>query len=226
MAQQDVRYYLNGMLLEVNQGNIRTVATDGHRLALNNTGSPVMNNALVQVIIPRKGIIELMRLLENHDTEVTVFVGSNHVRIHGTEFTFTSKLVDGRFPDYEKVLPRLGDKNILVERQILKEALVRASILSNEKFRGVRIQLRSGLLRITANNPEQEEAEEIIHLDYQGDDLDIGFNVNYLLDILNTVDSEKIKLSFTDSNSSVLVEESDNSQHAAQSTFVVMPLRL
>lgn len=226
MAQQDVRYYLNGMLLEVNQGKIRTVATDGHRLALNNTGSPIVNNSLVQVIIPRKGIIELMRLLDNQEAEVTASVGSNHVRIHSNDFTFTSKLVDGRFPDYEKVLPQLGDKIITVERQTLREALVRASILSNEKFRGVRLQLRSGLLRITANNPEQEEAEEIIHLDYDGDDLDIGFNVNYLLDILNTVDTDKVKLSFSDSTSSVLVEEADEGRAGEQGTFVVMPLRL
>lgn len=223
MAQQDVRYYLNGMLLEINDGTIRTVATDGHRLSLNAVAAPVINNAFVQVILPRKGVIELMRLLEEADSEVAVQVSNNHVRIIGADFTFISKLIDGRFPDYEKVLPKGGDKTITVDRDVLKNALTRASILSNEKFRGIRLQLRSGLLRVFANNPEHEEAEEEISLDYNQEDLEIGFNVTYLLDILNTMNTPEVKLTFSDAKSSILVEE-----HGVDSNslFVVMPMML
>lgn len=222
MAQQDVRYYLNGLLLEVNRGAIRTVATDGHRLALNTVTAPIENSTFVQVIIPRKGVIELMRLLENKEAPLSVMLNDNHIGIQSASFTFTSKLVDGRFPDYEKVLPKGGNKIIIIEREVFKEALSRVSILSNEKFRGIRLQLREGLLRIVATNPEQEEAEEIITTDYHGDELDIGFNVTYLLDILNTVTKE-IKLTFIDANSSVLIEEHEGDSN---SLFVVMPLRL
>lgn len=223
MAQQDVRYYLNGMLLEVNEGVIRAVATDGHRLALNTISAPVIDNSFVQVILPRKGIMELMRLLEDNENEVSVHVSSNHVRITAPDFIFISKLVDGRFPDYEKVLPQGGNKSIIVDRNILKQALTRASILSNEKFRGVRLQLRQGLLRIIANNPDQEEAEEEISVEYNQEDLEIGINVTYLLDILNTVDAEAVVITFSDANSSLRIEE-----HASKgnSVFVVMPMRL
>ena len=223
MAQQDVRYYLNGMLLEVHKGIIRAVATDGHRLALNSVPAPVVDNAFVQVILPRKGVIELMRLLEDVESEISAQISSNHLRIIGLDFTFTSKLIDGRFPDYDKVLPKNGNKIIVVDRELLKQALTRVSILSNEKFRGVRLQLRSGLLRILANNPDQEEAEEEISVDYKQDNLEIGFNVSYLIDILNTISSPSVKMTFSDPNSSILVEEYGSESH---SLFVVMPMRL
>lgn len=221
MAQQDVRYYLNGMLFEVSEGAIKTVATDGHRLSLNTVSAPV--NAFMQVIMPRKGVIELMRLLDDADTEVAVHVGSNHVRVTGSDFTFISKLIDGRFPDYEKVLPKGGNKTIIVDREVLKDALSRASILSNEKFRGIRLQLRKGLMRVFANNPEHEEAEEEIMLDYDQEDLEIGFNVTYLLDILNTIETPKVKMTFSDAKSSILVEEHEGETN---SVFVVMPMML
>lgn len=223
MAQQDVRYYLNGMLLELADGIVRTVATDGHRLSLNTVAAPVVNNSFIQVILPRKGVTELMRLLEDADSEVSVQVGSNHVRIAGSNFTFISKLIDGRFPEYEKVLPKGGDKSIAVDRELLKQALTRASILSNEKFRGIRLQLRSGLLRVFANNPEHEEAEEEISIDYGHEDLEIGFNVTYLLDILNTIQSPKVKMTFSDAKSSILIEEHEGD---SDSLFVVMPMML
>ncbi|QLH41974.1 MAG: DNA polymerase III subunit beta [Coxiellaceae bacterium] len=225
MAQQDVRYYLNGMLLELNSGSIRAVATDGHRLALNSIDSALEHNGFLQVILPRKGVLELMRLLQDDNSLVTVCVGNSYIRIIGTDFTFTSKLVDGRFPDYERVLPKNGNKTIVLERDLLKQALSRAAILSNEKFRGVRLQLKHGLMRVLANNPEQEEAEEEISLDYQQNDLEIGFNVSYLLDILNTIDSEKVRMIFSDPNSSVLVEEHEP-KHQRNGVFVVMPMRL
>lgn len=225
MAQQDVRYYLNGMLLELNKGIVRAVATDGHRLALNSVSAPVMDNAFVQVILPRKGVIELMRLLEDVESEISVQISNNHLRVTSPDFTFTSKLIDGRFPDYDKVLPKNGNKIIIVDRELLKQALTRVSILSNEKFRGVRLQLCSGLLRIVANNPDQEEAEEEISLDYQHDDMEIAFNVSYLIDILNIINSPAVKMTFSNPNSSILVEEY-GSASPSHSLFVVMPMRL
>ncbi|MGB6977192.1 MAG: DNA polymerase III subunit beta [Gammaproteobacteria bacterium] len=222
MGQQDVRYYLNGMLLEVNEGVLRTVATDGHRLALNTITAPVIDNSMIQVILPRKGVLELMRLLEKEETEITVNIGSHHVRISAPSFTFTSKLIDARYPDYEKVVPKGGDKIISISADVLKQALQRAAILSNEKFRGVRLQLRNGVMKLFASNAEHEEAEEEIHLEYQGQDLDIGFNIGYLQDVLNTVNDE-IKLIFTGPDSSILVQED---QPDVGSWFVVMPMRL
>lgn len=223
MAQQDVRYYLNGMLLEVHDGAVRAVATDGHRLALNSVSIPAISSEFAQVILPRKGVMELMRLLEDVENDVSVQISSNHIRVNGPEFTFISKLVDGRFPDYEKVLPKGGNKTIILDREIFKQALTRASILSSEKFRGVRLQLRSGLLRVLANNPEQEEAEEEISIDYHHEDLEIGFNVTYLLDILNTIETPAIKMTFSDANSSILIEEHEGT---GKGLFVVMPMRL
>lgn len=223
MAQQDVRYYLNGMLLEVSEGSIKTVATDGHRLALNSINTSTINNAFLQVILPRKGVLELMRLLPENEGEVSVQVSNNHLRVMGSDFTFTSKLVDGRFPDYEKVLPKGGNKEIVIDRETLKQALLRASILSNEKFRGVRLQLQSGLMRVLANNPEHEEAEEEIPLNYKQENMEIAFNVTYLLDVLNTVITPMVKMIFSDANSSILVQEHESNNN---SLFVVMPLML
>ncbi|WP_340680217.1 DNA polymerase III subunit beta [Paraglaciecola sp.] len=222
MAQQDVRYYLNGMSLETEGTTIRTVATDGHRLALcrmEYTSSPLLNR---QVIIPRKGVLEISRLIEDSDKRVKVQVGSNHIRIFSTDFIFTSKLVDGRFPDYRRVLPKDGDKIIESSKDVLKQAFSRAAILSNEKFKGVRLNLSKGELKITANNPEQEEAEEIVDVDYDGDNLEIGFNVAYLIDVMNGLNCENVRITLADSNSSALLENAlDDS-----ALYVIMPMRL
>jgi len=223
MAQQDVRYYLNGMLFELNDGSMRTVATDGHRLALNTIDSSVINNDITQVIVPRKGISELMRLIEDNDQEVSVRVGENHIQVQGGDFIFTSKLIDGSFPDYDRVIPKDGNKSIIIDRDGLKDALTRVAILCNEKFRGIRVQLQPGSLTLTANNPEQEEAEETLSIDYQAEDLSIGFNVNYILDILNTIDTDQLKMTFSDADSSVLFEELNSD---GNSLFVIMPMRL
>jgi DNA polymerase-3 subunit beta len=223
MAQQDVRYYLNGMLLEVKQGIIRSVATDGHRLALNSIDAAAINNACASVIIPRKGVIEMLRLLEDSTEEITVSIMDNHIRIAKQSLTFTSKLIDGRFPDYERVLPKGGDKIILVDREQFKQSLTRASILSNEKLRGIKLQLRNGLLRVLANNPDREEAEEELSTDYTGADLDIGFNEKYLRDILDAMGDPQVFLILSDSNSSILVE---GAKRDGSSLFVVMPMRL
>ncbi|UQY36786.1 DNA polymerase III subunit beta [Pseudomonas fulva] len=222
MAQQDVRYYLNGMLLEVQTGILRAVATDGHRLAMCSMEATIQQDGKHQVIVPRKGILELARLLTEQDGEVSIVLGQHHIRATTGEFTFTSKLVDGKFPDYERVLPRGGDKLVVADRQGLREAFSRTAILSNEKYRGIRLQLAAGLLKIQANNPEQEEAEEEIAVDYNGSALEIGFNVSYLLDVLGVMTTEQVRLILSDSNSSALVQEADNDDSA----YVVMPMRL
>jgi DNA polymerase-3 subunit beta len=222
MAQQDVRYYLNGMLLEVQTGILRAVATDGHRLAMCSMAAEIEQTERHQVIVPRKGILELARLLTEQDADVGIILGQHHIRATTGEFTFTSKLVDGKFPDYERVLPRGGDKLVVADRQGLREAFSRTAILSNEKYRGIRLQLAAGLLKIQANNPEQEEAEEEIAVDYNGNQLEIGFNVSYLLDVLGVMTTDQVRLILSDSNSSALVQEADNDDSA----YVVMPMRL
>ncbi|MBD3738483.1 DNA polymerase III subunit beta [Stutzerimonas balearica] len=222
MAQQDVRYYLNGMLIEVSNGMLRAVATDGHRLAMCSMQAGIEQADRHQVIVPRKGILELARLLTDQDAQVNVVLGQHHIRATTGEFTFTSKLVDGKFPDYERVLPRGGDKLVIGDRQTLREAFSRTAILSNEKYRGIRLQLESGLLKIQANNPEQEEAEEEVVVDYSGAALEIGFNVSYLLDVLGVMTADQVRMMLSDSNSSALVQEADNDDSA----YVVMPMRL
>ncbi|MFV0889222.1 DNA polymerase III subunit beta [Metapseudomonas otitidis] len=222
MAQQDVRYYLNGMLLEVNAGVLRAVATDGHRLAMCAMQAGIEDVDRHQVIVPRKGILELARLLTEQDGEVRIVLGQHHIRATTGEFTFTSKLVDGKFPDYERVLPRGGDKLVVGDRQALREAFSRTAILSNEKYRGIRLQLAAGLLKIQANNPEQEEAEEEVAVEYGGSNLEIGFNVSYLLDVLGVMTTDQVRLILSDSNSSALLQEADNDD----SSYVVMPMRL
>ncbi|EGB97419.1 DNA polymerase III subunit beta [Pseudomonas sp. TJI-51] len=222
MAQQDVRYYLNGMLLEVSRNTLRAVSTDGHRLALCSMTAPIEQDDRHQVIVPRKGILELARLLTDPEGMVSIVLGQHHIRATTGEFTFTSKLVDGKFPDYERVLPKGGDKVVVGDRQALREAFSRTSILSNEKYRGIRLQLAAGQLKIQANNPEQEEAEEEISVDYDGSSLEIGFNVSYLLDVLGVMTTEQVRLILSDSNSSALLQEAGNDD----SSYVVMPMRL
>ncbi len=221
MAQQDVRYYLNGMLWEIHDGDFRVVATDGHRLAM-----ATLNNAVNcenrQVILPRKGVLELNRLLNDKDDPINILVGNSHLRATTPEFTFSSKLVDGKFPDYQRVLPRNTDKHLLADREDLRSALARAAILSNEKYHGVRLQLSDNGLTIVASNPEQEEAEEIVSIDYEYPALEIGFNVSYLLDVLAVIPGSAVKISLSDANSSALVEEQGN----AEAVYVVMPMRL
>lgn len=222
MAQQDVRYYLNGMLLEIANGQLRSVSTDGHRLATSVTDVEAQEGMQHQIIVPRKGILELARLLQNGDEELRLVIGASHIRAHVGDFTFTSKLVDGKFPDYERVIPKNGDKILLSDRMELRQVLSRIAILSNEKYRGVRLSLTNGYLQVMANNPEQEEAEETLAVDYEGDTLEVGFNVNYLLDCLSILNSDVVRLTLSDSNSSALVEGFDEEG----SLYVVMPMRM
>ncbi|RUO28722.1 DNA polymerase III subunit beta [Aliidiomarina sanyensis] len=222
MANQDVRYYLNGMLFEVNDDVLRTVATDGHRLALSAVGLEQSALPHKQVIVPRKGVTELLRLLADDDSAVSVSLGQNHIRVSTGNMIFTSKLLDGRFPDYRRVLPTGGDRIVVADRDLLKQSCVRASILSNEKFRGVRIALSTNEVVLTANNPEQEQAEEKLEVTYDGPSFEIGFNITYLLDVLNAIEGEQVKITLSDPNSSAIVE--DNADDGA--LYVVMPMRL
>ncbi len=222
MAQQDVRYYLNGMLLEVSKNKLRSVATDGHRLAMCSVDADINQQEKHQVIVPRKGILELARLLTEGDEMAHITLGASHIRAKTGDFMFTSKLVDGKFPDYDRVVPRGGDKIIIADRLELRNVFQRASILSNEKFRGIRMILSDGQIKVMANNPEQEEAEDELNLAYNGDSIDISFNVNYLLDVLSVLSGESVKMTLSDPISSALLEESEQ----GDSTYVVMPMRI
>jgi DNA polymerase-3 subunit beta len=222
MAQQDVRFYLNGLLFDLRENALRCVATDGHRLALCEAELPDGAKTRKQIILPRKGVLELQRLLEGGDQDLELEVGRNHVRIRREDVTFTSKLIDGRFPDYEAVIPIGADKDVRMEREVLRAALQRAAILSNEKYRGVKVEISPGQVRIVAHNPEQEEAVEEVEAQTSVDGLAIGFNVTYLLEALGALREEHVLLNLRDANSSALVREAGHSR----SRHVVMPLRL
>jgi len=221
MAQQDVRYYLNGLLLEVDSGNIRAVATDGHRLAISTTKQNQEHGAKKQVIVPRKGVIELQRLLDG-EGDIQIDLGVNHIQVKLQDVCFTSKLIDGRFPEYGRVIPSDTSNQLIADKENLKSALQRTAILSNEKYRGIRLIIKQNELTIQAHNPEQEEAEESMEIKYHGNEIEIGFNVNYLIDALNSVESENVVLSLVDNNSSCLITDPKEDQ----SKFVIMPMRL
>lgn len=221
MAQQDVRYFLNGLLLELSDKKVRTVATDGHRLALSDL-TVLLTLENTQVIIPRKGIMELLRLLNHNDEDVVVKISPQAINVITREITFISRLIDGRFPDYNRVIPKGGDKTILIDKDVFKQVLNRIAILSNEKYRAVQIQLKPGLMGVMANNPEQEQAEEEVEINYQGPAININFNVNYLIDAITALPVSNIKLTFSNPDSGVLVEGIgvDNA------LYIVMPLRI
>jgi len=222
MAQQDVRYYLNGLLFDLREASLRCVATDGHRLALCEAPLDGGTSTKRQIIVPRKGVTELQRLLEGGERELELEMGRNHLRVKRDDVTFTSKLIDGRFPDYEAVIPIGADKEVRIDREVLRASLQRAAILSNEKYRGVRIEVSPGQLKISAHNPEQEEAQEEVEADTRVADLAVGFNVNYLLDALSALKEENVVIALRDGNSSALVREASNER----CRHVVMPLRL
>jgi len=222
MAQQDVRYYLNGLLLDLRENALRCVATDGHRLAMCEVLLPAGAQSRKQIIVPRKGVLELQRLLEGGDREVELEVGRNHLRLHREDVTFTSKLIDGRFPDYDAVIPIGADKEVRVDRETLRAALQRAAILSNEKYRGVKVEVSPGQLLLVAHNPEQEEAQEEVEADTKVDGLAVGFNVTYLLDALGALRDDTVLIALRDANSSALLREAGNDR----CRHVVMPLRL
>jgi DNA polymerase-3 subunit beta len=222
MAQQDVRYYLNGMLLETSAKVLRSVATDGHRLALCEVELAEGAKSGQQVIVPRKGVLELQRILGNEDHILEVSIGSNHVRVQIGDIRFTSKLIDGRFPEYGRVIPNNPPLIVSAVREDLRQALQRAAILSNEKYRGIRFGVKPNALVIQSHNPEQEEAEEELEVAYDGPELEIGFNVNYLLDALAATEGLDVQVGLTDGNSSCLIRSSVD----PNARFVVMPMRL
>jgi len=221
MAQQDIRYYLNGLLMVVEDKTLKLVATDGHRLAYAESALPG-KLARQEVIVPRKTVLELSKLLADSDDEVRVELSGTQASFSFGSVELVSKLVDGKFPDYTRVIP-VGHKNRLtVKREALRQSLLRAAILSNEKFRGVRWVLTDGSLKIVSSNTEQEEAEETLEVGYKGDALDIGFNVNYLLDVLNNVAGEDVECLFGDASSSALMSFPSE----AEFKYVVMPMRI
>ena len=221
MAQQDIRYYLNGLLLVLDANQIIVVATDGHRLCLA-ADKLVQSVSKQEIIIPRKTILELIKLLSDQDEPVLITIFNNQIKFEIGNIELISKVIEGKFPDYHRVIPTTH-KNILVaSRIILQQALQRAAILSNEKFRGVRLVLGQNELKIICNNNEQEEAQEEMEVDYQGDAIDIGFNVSYLLDALNQISTEKVLCHFGDASSSMLMTVPDNSDYK----YVIMPMRI
>lgn len=222
MAQQDVRYYLNGMLLEIGNQYVRMVATDGHRLALSSLASDHSIEQEKQVIVPRKGIIELARLLSDTNDEIVISIGENHIFSKIGNFKFTSKLIDGKFPDYNRVIPKGGDKVMIADRTALKSMLSRASILSHENIRGIQLHLTRNQLQVFANNPEHEQAEDCLEVGYENDDLQIGFNVSYLIDVMNVINSENVKITMLNANSSALIESLNDDGNL----YVIMPMRL
>jgi DNA polymerase-3 subunit beta len=222
MAQQDVRYYLNGTLLEVDAKRVRAVATDGHRLALSEVETDTGIGERLQVIVPRKAVLELQRLLDATDEPATVKISATQIEVDLDVVRLTTKLIDGRFPDYERVVPESGDKKLQADRETVKRALARTAILSNEKFRGVRLTIEGTKLSLQTHNPEHEEAEEDLEVAYEGGPIEIGFNVNYLLDALSALGSEQFVMELKNSDSSGLIHAADS----LASKYVVMPMRL
>jgi DNA polymerase-3 subunit beta len=224
MAQQDVRYFLNGLLLEITPDQITAVATDGHRLAIAKLKKPV-NTTGYKIIVPRKGVTELLRLLAEEDDTVQVQLTANHLRVIGTQFTLTTQLIDGDYPDYTRVIPAAGNKIIQVDRDLLRKALQRASVLSSEQMRGVHLILNDNHLKMVASNAELEQAEEELDVSYQGSELDIAFNVSYLLDALQHLEPGLIQITATDATVSVVVETPQEPEPFS-TLHVVMPMHL
>ncbi len=223
MAMQDVRYYLNGLLLELEGDELRLIATDGHRLAFCRRTLSQDYGEKKQVIIPRKAVQELMRLLDDSDQEVKLVLGSNHLQAILGDLTLTTKLIDGRFPDYQRVIPRDGKRTLVTDNETFRSAVSRVSILSNEKYRGIRMTMSETVVTIHANNPEQEEAEEDLSVQYRGEPMEIGFNSAYMMDALSVIEDKEVTIYFIDENSSSLIHtQNDNEEYK----FVVMPMRL
>ncbi|MBS1197570.1 MAG: polymerase subunit beta [Proteobacteria bacterium] len=221
MAAQDVRYYLNGLLLLLEGKELRAVATDGHRLAYACMAISE-EHPRQEAILPRKTVLELNRLLMDNDEPLNICFTANQVRFTFGSIVLVSKLIDGKFPDYQRVVPASLQHHLIFDRQVLMQSMVRAAILTNEKFRGVRIVIGNNSLRIVVANAEQEEAQEEMEVAYQGDELDIGFNVSYLLDVLNNIHTPNVQWSFNDASSSALISIPDDNSFK----YVVMPMRI
>ena len=221
MAQQDIRYYLNGLLLVVDGKNVIAVATDGHRLAFCQVEVD-QEFPRQEVIIPRKTIIELQRLLEESDEPVQLDIAGNQVRLTFADIELVSKLVEGKFPDYTRVVPKGYKNDFTIDRERLLRSLQRAAIMTSDKFKGVRCVISPGSMKISSTNADQEEAVDELEIDYGGDSIDIGFNVSYLLDVLNNLKCDNVNIALGDANSSALITIPDN----ADFKYVVMPMRI
>ena len=227
MANQDVRYYLNGLLLEFRGRHLRAVSTDGHRLAQAEVElqESTDEDEVHQCIVPRKGVQELSRLVQSGDETASIVVGKASLQASMGDVTFTSRLIEGRFPDYNRVIPRPEqcDKEAEVDRDLVRRSLQRASILSNEKYRTVRLAFSEGALQVTANNPDHEEAEDEVDIRYSGEAVEIGFNVSYLIDALGVLPTEVVSFHLSDPGSSCLLTPKDDD---GSCRYVVMPMRL
>lgn len=233
MAVQDVRFYLTGTLLEIDQNQLRTVTTDGHRLALCEVLASSTATSSIQAIVPRKAVGELQRLLSIEDEQLTLLIGRELLNVTintpsrdkeqgDITVRFTTKLIDGKFPDYRRVIPSGGDKHVLIAHDVFKQSLQRVAILSNEKLRGVFLNFSQDTLQLRANNPEQDEASEDLVIQYQDAPLEMSFNAQYILDVLSVLDGDDVRMSMTEANQSVLVQDP---AHPDQ-TYVVMPMRV
>lgn len=221
MAQQDIRYYLNGLLIVVEDRTMKLVATDGHRLAY--ASLPLETELPKQeIIVPRKTVLELGKLLSDNDDPVEIELSLTQAAFNFGMVELVSKLIDGKFPDFTRVIPTQHKNELRLDREMLRQALMRAAILSNEKFRGVRWVVTEGSLKVVSSNAEQEEAQEEIDVTYSGDPLDIGFNVNYMLDVLNNMAHKEVVCRFGDSASSVLISFPEEQEFK----YVVMPMRI
>jgi DNA polymerase-3 subunit beta len=222
MAQQDVRYFLNGVLLELDGTSLAAVATDGHRLARSHT---TLNNTTKnpqQVIVPRKAVHELTRFLDDSEESVTLEINKNHLRFSRTSAVLTTKVIDGKFPDYQSVISQNLTKTVLAERRELYDVLARTAVLTSEKYRGVRLELNSGSVKVVAHNPDQEEASDEVAVEYEGEQIEIGFNVTYLMEALRALTEEKVEIHMQDGNSGCLLQTPNN-----QTTqYLIMPMRL
>jgi len=223
MAQQDVRYYLNGILLDLDGAALRTVSSDGHRLAVFQESIPAVSPSNRQIIIPRKGVLELARLLSDADDSVLLQIAPNTVRINLGAVSFSAKLVEGKFPDFQRVMPKELNRIYTIDKDTLKSALTRVSVLSNEKYKSISVDVdANGLMAIKAQNPEHEEAEERLTVKINGSGISVGFNAAYLIDAVNNIDSETVRLSFTEAANSCLIEDAIDNRFK----FIVMPMRL
>jgi len=223
MAQQDVRYFLNGLLIETGEGKLRVVSTDGHRLAKNEISLASANGEIKQSIVPRKAIQEILKFLSpESEEEIKVGINNSHISIKTENYQFISKLIDGRYPEYQKVIPNNLDKTVILDKKIFSEILTRTAILSNEKFRGISVIFSDKTLIVNSRNPDHEEANDQMAIDYEGEKIEIGFNVNYLLDAVKDSSGETIVFEFKDSSSSGIIRENKTSEKIA----LIMPMRI
>lgn len=229
MANQDVRYYLNGLLLDISNGLVKAVTTDGHRLAISEYQRDDSDGSDIEksIIIPRKGVLELSRILDaSSEIPLSLYLSDNHIRIQKEDIRFTSKLIDGKYPDYQAAIPASSSYQIELERTFFRDTLSRVAILSNEKFRGIRLSLDNGIMKLHSTNPEKESATEEMDIEYSGELLEIGFNVSYLLDAINHIDADTIILHLSNPDSSVLITAGGIESDSIATKYVVMPIRL